>query len=141
MTANHALKLIESSKYRLTQTRQILIETIFKMNAPFSASELALALKHQKDPVDLVTIYRNLPVFEDIGIVCRADFSDEMARYIVSHHGHDNHHHHHIVCRSCHKVEPIDFCVLEGQEQIFRKLGFKDVRHRLEFSAICESCG
>jgi Fe2+ or Zn2+ uptake regulation protein len=89
--------------------------------------------------IDLVTVYRNLPVFETSGIICRSDFSDETARFVLASAEH-RHHHHHIVCRSCHRVEAVDFCAIKGQEKILTKLGFRDIHHRLEFSGICRAC-
>lgn len=141
MDEKQALELIEKSAYRVTRTRQLIVQTVFKLKAPFSANDIvtALASKKRTHAVDLVTIYRNLPVLEQVGVICRSDFSDDMTRYMISHPGH-NHHHHHIICRTCQKVEPIDFCILEGQEQILSRLGFKDIRHRLEFSAVCRMC-
>ena len=133
-----ALERIEKSEYRLTRTRRALVETILKQKKPFSARDLERHLKGKAD-IDFVTIYRSLPVLVDLGIVERCDFADEMAHYEVSL-GHEGHHHHHIVCSSCKKVEPLEFCIIASQEQLLQKLGYTDLKHRLEFTGRCPAC-
>lgn len=139
MNLSEALKTLSSAKYRITSTRKTLVETVLNMKGPFSAGELMKALPGKGKAFDLVTVYRNLHMLETAGLVCRADFSDDMVRYLVSEPGHD-HHHHHIVCRSCERVQAVDLCLVEAQEKMLRKLGFKDIHHRLEFSGVCSSC-
>lgn len=117
----------------------MLVQTVLKMKGPFSAGELLKALPGKGKNFDLVTVYRNLHTLENAGLVCRADFSDDMVRYLVSEPGHD-HHHHHIVCRGCKRVQAVDFCMMEAQEKILGQLGFKDIHHRLEFSGLCPAC-
>ena len=133
-----ALELIESSKHRMTKSRKFLLAAILEQKEPFSAPHLVKVLS-RKQACDTVTIYRTLPVFEELGIIEKCDFSDDMAKYEVSL-GHSGHHHHHIVCHSCKKVESLDFCIVEGQEQILKKLGYTGLTHRLEFSGLCPNC-
>ena len=136
MNVAQALKVLSESKHRITKSRESILRTIFKLKSPFSANDIVAA--HAKK-FDLVTVYRNLKAFEETGIICRADFSDDMTRYMISEPGHD-HHHHHIVCRECHEIQPVDFCIIEAQEQVLKKLGFTNISHRLEFSGVCPSC-
>ncbi len=139
MNLERALKILSDSGLRITNSRRSILKTLLKMKGPFSAYDLLEALPGRGKNFDLVTVYRNLHALENAGLVCRADFSDDMCRYLVSEPGHD-HHHHHIVCRSCKKIEPVDFCILDAQEKILGKLGFKDIHHRLEFSGVCAAC-
>lgn len=131
-----ALKRIEESKFRLTKPRKALLETILKQKKPFSTPDLEAILKDDCDPV---TIYRTLPVFVELGIIEKCDFADDMTHYEVVL-GHKGHHHHHIVCTNCKKVEPLEFCIVEGQEQILKRLGYRNLKHRLEFSGLCPNC-
>lgn len=142
MTTEKALQILTDAGLRITRSRQTLLKSIMKMKRHFSANDLLSALHKTADGkhFDLVTLYRNLPVLEKAGIICRADFSDDMIRYTLAHAGHA-HHHHHVVCRSCQAVEPVDLCLAEAQEKALAKLGFKEIRHRLEFSGICKNCG
>jgi Fur family transcriptional regulator, ferric uptake regulator len=139
MKLESAIETLSQAGLRITETRKSLVRTALKMKGAFSAQDLLRALPGKGRGFDLVTIYRNLHAMENAGLICKADFSDDMARYMVSEPGH-HHHHHHIICRSCEKVQAVDFCILEAQEQILSKLGFKDIHHRLEFSGLCPGC-
>lgn len=130
-----ALEKLTASSYRVTRPRRDLLEAALGFNAPFSARDLEKKLRG----FDPVTIYRTLPVFVELGILEKCDFSDEMTHYEVKM-GHESHHHHHVVCTSCRKVEPLAACLIEGQEQLLRRLGYRDLKHRLEFSGLCPSC-
>lgn len=136
-----ALKLIEESTFRLTRPRRVLLEAILAQKGPFSAPSLEKLLSRSEKGLgcDPVTIYRTLPVFEELGIIERCDFSDDVTQYEVSL-NHKGHHHHHIVCNSCKTVVPLDFCVVDGQEQLLRKMGYTDLTHRLEFAGKCPDC-
>lgn len=138
---NHALKLLEQSPHRLTRTRRLILDAVLKLKPPFSVHDVVEALprKASRPVVDAVTVYRNLPVLEQVGILCRSGFSDDMTRFMLSGPGHDRHHHH-IMCRECNRIETLDFCVLQGQESILHKMGFHEVQHRLEFTGICRNC-
>lgn len=134
-----AFDLIESSKHRMTKSRKALLALVLEQKGPFSAPKLVKVLS-RKNVCDPVTIYRTLPVFEELGIIEKCDFSDEMAQYEVSLGHKKGHHHHHIVCKSCRKVESLEFCIVEGQEQILKKLGYTGLTHRLEFTGKCPDC-
>ena len=133
-----ALEKISASPYRLTRPRRALLDMVLKQTKPFSAPDLEKKLKG-KNGCDAVTIYRTLPVFIELGLLERCDFSDQTAFYEVTH-GHEGHHHHHIVCTTCKQVEPLKFCLVEGQEQVLKRLGYLNLKHRLEFSGLCPAC-
>jgi Fur family ferric uptake transcriptional regulator len=138
LTLDVALARIEESTYRLTRPRQVLLETILKQKKPFSAPDLEQLLQ-KVDGCDPVTIYRTLPVFIELGFIEKCDFNEDMTHYEVMH-GERGHHHHHIVCTSCKKVEPLEFCIVDSNEQVFKRLGYRNLKHRLEFSGVCPAC-
>ncbi len=149
MDMKQALITVKDSAFKLTRARQAILEAIFQVKGPFSANLLDGRIQartpargkesEKKNSADVVTIYRNLSIFEDLKIISRCDFSDGEVMYEVMH-GDHAHHHHHIVCKLCKKVEPLEFCIVEGQEQILAKLGYKELSHRLEFSGVCPDC-
>lgn len=137
MTKADALKTLTEGKHRITRTREAMLDVILKRTRPFSATDLF----HLLEPahVDLVTVYRNLGVFEAAGLICRADFSDETARFTLAGHAH-RYHHHHVVCRACGRVAAIESCGLAAQEKALTELGFRNLEHRLEFTGTCRRC-
>jgi Fur family ferric uptake transcriptional regulator len=141
MDLKAAMQKIDASDFKMTRARLVILETIFAAKGPFSANDLHAMMNRRssKRSVDVVTIYRNLTIFEQLKILNRCDFSQDEAKYEIAHGAH-GHHHHHIVCRNCEKVVPLEFCILEGQEQVLKKLGYSDLSHRLEYTGVCSDC-
>jgi Fur family ferric uptake transcriptional regulator len=138
---DRALIRLKSAGYKLTQPRRALLAGIFDIRGPFTADQLSMEVRKKQKAAptpDLVTVYRSLTSFIEIGLLTQVDFGDGSVRYELKDEG--DHHHHHIVCNVCKKIEPIDFCSINGQEQIFSQLGYKDVSHRLEFFGTCPAC-
>jgi Fur family ferric uptake transcriptional regulator len=142
-----ALERLKASGLKITQPRQSLIKAIVAMNGPFTAEELSKESKKslkssgasgKKTTPDLVTVYRSLTSFSEIGLLSKVEFGDGVIRYELADEG--AHHHHHIVCTVCKKVEPVNFCVIQGQEQILSQMGYSNLSHRLEFFGTCPSC-
>jgi Fur family ferric uptake transcriptional regulator len=89
---------------------------------------------------NLATIYRSLHLLEELGLVKRFDFGDNVARYELVTSEEDGHHHH-LVCVHCAGVVEIDDCFpRELEEEISRRNGFKGVTHKLEFFGVCPRC-
>lgn len=135
---NEALTRFEDSSYRLTQPRRDLIELVLKQERSFSAPQLVERMA-DLDKCDPVTIYRTLPILEELGIIEKCAFSENIAFYEVAI-DHTDHHHHHIVCKKCKTIDPLDFCIIEAQEQVLQKLGYTNLSHRLEFAGLCPKC-
>lgn len=121
---------------RITEQRKTLVRAIIKFQSPFSAEDLFGVLK--KKNIDLATVYRSLTTFSDLGLLSTVDLSDGILRYeYISKEGH---HHHHVVCTECKMIEPVNFCVVQGQEKIIEQMGYSDVSHKLEFFGLCKKC-
>jgi Fe2+ or Zn2+ uptake regulation protein len=91
------------------------------------------------------SVYRNLAVFDEAGIVHRMPGPGDFARYELAEHlmGH----HHHMVCSTCGAVEDI---LLPGEieeelekalRRIARQRGFALTSHRLDLVGDCTRCG
>ena len=140
MNRQTALDTLTRANFRITRAREAILGVMLEVGAerPFSAADI------HRDPalgksVDLVTIYRNLEVFEGVGLICRAEFNDDTVHFTLAH-GDHAHHHHHVVCRGCRRVSALEDCGLKIPRAALRALGFVDIEHRLEFTGTCRSC-
>jgi Fur family ferric uptake transcriptional regulator len=129
-------KLFKNNGKSFTGVRIVILDILKSANSPLSPKQI-LSLIATKKP-DLATIYRNLLLMESLGIIASVDLGEGFKRYeIIRTEGHG----HHIVCRSCGKIENIEECGLQEMEKkIFRKIGFKIEKHRLEFFGVCAVC-
>lgn len=130
-----ALKSIKQAGLKLTSTRRALLRILLQEHGPFSIEELQNKLD---DSCDIVTIYRNMTAFMELGFVNACDFGEGHMRYEWQDPEHQ--HHHHIVCQNCRQVEELEHCVVEELEALISKRGYAQVSHRLEFYGICQSC-
>lgn len=90
--------------------------------------------------VDRATLYRNIELFEELGIVRRLQigwkYRLELADSFV-------HHHHHMTCSACGVV-----IALAEDSELERRLlsladgfGFTAQDHQLEIRGLCQACG
>ena len=90
------------------------------------------------------SVYRNLAVLEQVGVVQKVVSSDDRARYELAEDlmGH----HHHLICVSCGRVD--DFVVSSRAERKVEAVleeaigatGFRAVGHRLDVVGTCAEC-
>lgn len=138
-----AKKRLQIAGHKLTQTRQNLLKSMMDFVGPFSAEDLYSKGRRgsKSKTCDLVTVYRSLNTFAELGILSRVDFGDGVARYEIL--SPDGSHHHHIVCTVCRKIEPLTGCgngSIERQEKSLAEAGYSQLSHRLEFFGVCPDC-
>jgi Fur family ferric uptake transcriptional regulator len=132
---NEACNRIRNAGMRVTKPRVALVETLLKQNGPVSIERI-----HQEvgvDSCDLVTIYRCLAAFEELGMVRRSYLHNGTCLYEQTF---DTARHYHIVCKTCGKTEKVDYELAGDAEQKLKDRGFEQVSHVLEFFGICPEC-
>lgn len=121
---------------RLTNPRKRLIEVLESAKRPLSAEEI---LRFDgSGSLDLVTIYRNMAVFCELGFTQTIQLETGKQLFELKQGDHD--HHHHIVCRQCHRVVRLDLCFGGELEKYAREMGYTDVTHTFEVFGVCEDC-
>ena len=126
---------------RYTRGRRSLVEVLAAAPRPLTAAELVAA----SASIPQSTLYRNLAVLGQAGVVHRVVGTDEFVRYELSE-AVTGQHHHHLVCRRCGAVE--DFAAPSGLERSMSTLmhavgadrGFRAEAHRLDVVGTCAAC-
>jgi len=125
---------------RYTTHRQTLVSALREAGQPVTIPQLVEAAT----TVPQSSVYRNLAIFDEAGVVHRMPGPDDFARYELAEElmGH----HHHMVCSSCGVVADV---VLppEAEEELERVLrsiagehGFTLASHRLDLVGDCGNC-
>jgi Fur family transcriptional regulator, ferric uptake regulator len=125
---------------RYTHARQQLIAVLDRAGRPLTAEEVVAA----GTDLPLSSVYRNLSMFEETGVVRRLAGSGEHARYELAESfvGH----HHHLSCSSCGAMTDIELPArLEAQlQKAFDALatsnGFELDAHYLDLIGLCADC-
>ncbi len=126
---------LKSAGLRITQPRLAILAALSKRAQPTSIEQL-----HDDvgaDNCDLVTVYRCMAAFEEIGLVRRAFFHNGTALYEINL-GQPTRYH--VVCKATNRVEELDAELseelrrsIENVQEKLRARGYSDVGHIVEF--------
>jgi len=127
---------LRGSGYRLTPQRELVLAAVEKLGHA-TPEEVLACVRESSSAVNLSTVYRNLEVLEELGLVRHAHLSDRVATY----HSTTEHEHFHLVCRKCSRVVSVDPDVAESFAQRLREEhGFAtDLGHLVVFGT-CVNC-
>jgi Fur family ferric uptake transcriptional regulator len=127
---------LRSSGKRLTPQRELILRAVDALGHATPDEVLAEVRKHS-GAVNISTVYRNLEVLEEVGLVKHAHLSDRAPTY----HSVAGHEHFHLVCRNCHRVISVEAGVVHPLLVRLRdEQGFTaDVGHLTVFGR-CDQC-
>lgn len=128
--------LLRDKGLKSTPLRLALLEILDLAISPMTAEEITHRLK--KVSFDRATLFRALKTFTESQILNTVDLGEGFYRYERNCELH--HHHHHIICTSCKKIEVVPFCVPDEFKKFLTKKGYRQISHRMDFSAICKKC-
>jgi Fe2+ or Zn2+ uptake regulation protein len=127
-------KLLRKNKHYVTKARLRLFWLLQKNPALSTPEIINLLPRH-----DRATVYRNIEVFEQLGVVARLrlgwNSKIELSDMFI-------HHHHHFTCVECQKITSLpDNPVIEKEiAKLGRGGGLKLTDHQLEVRGICAAC-
>lgn len=124
---------------RYTPGRRQLVDVLTGLSGPVTIDAI-----RQDRTLPLSSVYRNLQVLEDAGIVRRVPGPDESPRFELAEDLTE--HHHHLVCTKCNRVE--DFVMPPALEKALGRavglaadqMGFTATDHRLDLEGLCATC-
>ena len=125
---------------RLTPNREAIVDVLVASSRPLTIPEV-LEAGHG---LAQSSVYRNLVVLEQAGVVHRIVTSDEFARFelaedLVGHH-------HHLICSSCGTVEDVppnarlEQSLRHAVDQVAQATGFRTQTHRVDLVGLCRRC-
>lgn len=137
-----AYKILADKGFKTTEPRKILLEFLNRdENKHLSCDEIYDRLSDAHPNIGIATVYRNIQLFEELGIVTKLTLDDGIGRYEYAELLKDAHQHHHLVCLNCNKLIEVKEDLLGAlEEQIEKEHGFKIVDHDLKFFGYCSDC-
>ncbi len=134
----HAYAELTAAGYRTGGARDEILRMLDDQACCVTAQEIFDALREQRKPVGLASVYRTLEVLADLRLVHRIEIGTAAA-YEPAHPG--GRHHHHAVCASCAQVIPFEDPTLERfLEVIASRLDFRLDAHDIALRGICTHC-
>jgi len=124
--------------YKVTRHRRAILDIFLRNNVRWvTANEIHELIKNRNYNIDFSTVYRNLEMMAELGILCKMENGEGSSGYFLNRH--EDHHHHHIICKSCGRTCKIDFCPLEKLDDEELQ-DFYIVEHKFEIYGYCREC-
>lgn len=129
---------LRNNGLKLTPARKIMLESLLCANDHLiSALELFDQVRAKNKRINFSTVYRNLEVLIDCGMVQKLTFEGS-AKYQLQG---DNNHQHHLICTGCKKTEILPYCPLVSlEEAVKNNTDFLPMEHKVEIYGYCKEC-
>lgn len=129
---------ISEKGLRNTPEREEIIKEIFSIQKHFDVDELYLRLRNKGSKVSKASIYRNIPLILECGLIRQVWHEDGHMHYEqIYGHGH----HCHLRCIECGKViEFMEEGVKEIEKRLEKKYDFEVIDHKLDIKGYCSKC-
>jgi Fur family ferric uptake transcriptional regulator len=127
---------LRAGGYRLTAQRQLVLEAVSRLGHA-TPEDICGEVRATAHAVNISTIYRNLELLEELGLVAHAHLGHGAPTY----HATTEEPHVHLVCSRCDAVEPVPTELVETViARLRQERGFRvDIRH-ITFSGLCRKC-
>jgi|FrelakmetLWP11LW_1041352.scaffolds.fasta_scaffold23729_1 Fur family peroxide stress response transcriptional regulator len=123
-------------KYKRSKQRQAILELLGQTEIHPTADWLYQKLKKKFPSLSLGTVYRNLNILVEQGLVENLPFGSTHDRYEAI-----KNPHYHLVCETCGSVSDFDMPhYTEINQQAQKMSGFQISRHRIDFFGTCKKC-
>jgi Fur family ferric uptake transcriptional regulator len=130
-------RILSGSQKRATSQRVLLLGLIQRSNGHVDADELHRQARKKYPRISLSTVYRNLQVFSEMGLIEKLHFDEEHHHYEVT----PATEHHHLLCVDCGRI--VEFTLpLRNQlhDEVSRQFDFEIDGIEVQVTGVCSSC-
>lgn len=121
------------SKLRYSRQRELIYDTLKGSKRHPTAEMIYQMLKPENPSLSLGTVYRNLNLLAEEGIILRMPFAVD--RYDAN-----TEEHPHFLCKACGNLYDLEMFVGARLDSLVNDLGYQVDRHDLIFRGICKDC-
>ncbi|WP_205093050.1 peroxide-responsive transcriptional repressor PerR [Thalassobacillus pellis] len=131
-----AIVTLKDSGVRITPQRHAVLEYLMNSMTHPTADEIYKALEGKFPNMSVATVYNNLRVFREIGLVRELTYGDSSSRFDCN-----TTEHYHAICNSCGKIVDFHYPTLDEVESLAEQVtGFNVSHHRMEVYGTCDEC-
>lgn len=134
MKVAEAFDILKAEGYKTTGKREEILSYLDQNPHYVSVKEIIDYLKKGYPGLSYDTVYRNLSLFSELGILEETELDGEK-RYQIS--CTTDQHHHHLICLKCGKSKQIENCPMDRLPEFD---DFAVTGHRFEIFGYCSEC-
>ncbi len=133
---DESIAILKGNHYKITGPRMAVLEALEKAKIPLSAHDIEEWIP-ENIPINVVTIYRVLEIFEKLGIIhrihtkegfVRCDFEQQKGCHTFA------------VCDHCGRADEFIEEKCEMEVMIPKNLPYRSLKHLSEMAGTCNSC-
>ncbi|WP_284141587.1 MULTISPECIES: peroxide-responsive transcriptional repressor PerR [unclassified Virgibacillus] len=131
-----AIDTLKESGVRITPQRHAVLDYLLNAMTHPTADEIYKALEGKFPNMSVATVYNNLRVLREVGLVRELTYGDASSRFDCN-----TSEHYHIICNECGKIVDFHYPSLDEVESLAEQVtGFEVSHHRLELYGKCKEC-
>ncbi|TFJ91801.1 Fur family transcriptional regulator [Lentibacillus salicampi] len=134
MELTEAIQEIKKQGYKTTTKRKDMLRFFASADGYRTAKDLIQYLEPAYKGISFDTVYRNLYLFDEVGVLETTELNGEKHFRISCTHQH----HHHFICKECGKTKEIEVCPMDEVQQALSNYAIEG--HKFEIYGICPIC-
>lgn len=132
-----AVDTLRRRGFRLTPQRQVVLSVLEGSEGHLSATEIFERVRAVNTRINISTIYRNLELLKDLGLITVTDLGEGRLHY----HYREMGHHHHLICEKCGRVTELSESLFQPlKRELERRYHFKADLSHLAIFGRCHRC-
>lgn len=131
-----ALDTLKQTGVRITPQRHAILEYLIQSMTHPTADDIYKSLESKFPNMSVATVYNNLRVFREVGLVKELTYGDSSSRFDFV-----TTEHYHVICEKCGKIVDFHYPGLDEVEHLASHVtGFNVSHHRMEIYGVCSTC-
>ncbi len=123
-------------RYKFSKQRKRILDLLQSTGIHPTASWIYDRLKGEFPDLSMGTVYRNLNILVEQGLVKKIDFGSTFDRFDAN-----LSQHYHFICEKCGAIHDLKIPIVHSlEEQVKAETNFEVHSHRIEFYGICDKC-
>ena len=119
-----------------TRQKETILEVLRNTRIHPTVDWIYMEVRNKIPKISLGTVYRNLRLMTERGVIMELDISGGLRRFDAY-----THNHYHLRCEKCNGIFDVDMPVNKDLDiELSRITGHAITYHRLEFHGLCKKC-